>query len=59
MNKLVFGLGVACAASALAAGEITFTGGDASNPTNLASAANWSAALGAVPAGRAVVLRVA
>ena len=32
---------------ALAATEITFTGADASNPTNLASAANWSAAPGA------------
>ncbi|MBQ6248165.1 MAG: sigma-70 family RNA polymerase sigma factor [Kiritimatiellae bacterium] len=29
------------------AAEITFTGGDAANPTNLSSAANWSAAPGA------------
>ena len=47
MKKLVFGFGLVCAACAMAATEITFTGADASNPTNLASAANWSAAPGA------------
>lgn len=36
---------------ALAATEITFTGADAINPTNLASAANWSAAPGADTVG--------
>ena len=47
MKELVLGLGAVCAACAMAATEITFTGADASNPTNLASAANWSAAPGA------------
>ena len=36
---------------AWAATEITFTGGDASNPTNLSSSANWSAAPGAETIG--------
>ena len=51
MNKLVFGFGLACAACSMAATEITFTGADTANPTNLASAANWSAAPGADTVG--------
>ena len=51
MKKLVFGCALVCAACAMSATEITFTGADASNPTNLASAANWSAAPGADTVG--------
>ena len=47
MKLSLLGLCMAGAASVMAATEITFTGADASNPTNLASAANWSAAPGA------------
>ena len=42
MQKL-FAVAVAGAASMLYGNEITFTGLDASNPTNLSSSANWSA----------------
>ena len=34
-----------------AATEIAFTGGDAANPTNLSSSANWSATPGAETIG--------
>lgn len=47
MKKMLFAIAAIAAGSVLFAAEITFTGGDSSNPTNLASAANWDG--GALP----------
>lgn len=46
MTKILAFVSFAATMSMLSAdaGEITFTGADAANPTNLSSAANWSAA---------------
>ena len=51
-GKLIVVLSFGCVLSgAFASTEITFTGADASNPTNLSSAANWSATPGAETIG--------